>query len=700
MLRRCLIIRYKLMVVESPSKATKIRELLGGDWNVIASNGHLLDLRSVDPVTFEPTYVVRDIQSGRAQEIAKLAKGSKGMIYLATDPDREGECIAHDLTQLFNEGISGESGKKYGGGLKGRKVGRVCLREITAREIEKAVKSPAAVCMDLVHAAQTRRIIDMWFGFGATRLLNGAHPGCKSAGRVQSPALRYVVERGRQNQSHEARHYHTVSVSATLPGGRYETFVTQDGKQQFKSEDLAKSILQTATTAQWRIGAVNKETTYKPSVECFDTAACVASARKVGLTVDDATRCLQELYEMGAVTYIRTDSTRIADEAVEAITKYITKQYGVQAVGVKGAGGKKKSKALNVQDAHEAIRPTDISRTPEKMAQQLGVRTDVAEKSKKGLNQKSKLYNLYASIWRRTVSSVMERPAYEKQTVELTTDSEISATVVRTRCAFPGYELLTGGKKEGALPEVVAGSDIEVKPGKVIARKTAPPALLSDADLIKVMKAKGIGRPSTYNKIVQTLTGDRGYAVVKGNNLVPTPTGENACDFMAQAFARWVDDGYTSRMESKLDDIAEGKTTSKSVLTEFRAAFSQDVQNAPDVKSDRCKILGADPETGLSIWAHSGVSNSTQRPWVKLQLGETGERFVFSPHATIPSPSIALKMIQVGRTNPPSRKSFQPVPKIPVRKVPVRDPPADAQRVRVPATQTRVAKIPIRAAQA
>eukprot|EP01062_Namystynia_karyoxenos_P058752 TRINITY_DN50232_c0_g1_i1.p1 TRINITY_DN50232_c0_g1~~TRINITY_DN50232_c0_g1_i1.p1 ORF type:complete len:712 (+),score=207.82 TRINITY_DN50232_c0_g1_i1:77-2137(+) len=642
MLRRCPTLQYRLLVVESPSKATKIGSFLGKDgWQVVPSRGHIRHMTDFDQQTFETTWEWSDAdQQKRAQQIAMRAKKAE-QIVLGTDPDREGELIADHLQKLFREGYG-----DVGGGIT-VPIQRICLREITDTAVRSALRNPSEVNACLAQAAIARGIMDMWFGFSASQVLREHNPGCRSAGRVQSPALRLVCDRDRQRSSFTSIDFFTIPAKVVLPGGiKVSGSLWKGGSVRFAGDSAAAAARSEVAKSKWVITQVVSSEKTEAAAECWDTAACVSAARSFGMDVSQATKALQELYEAGMVTYIRTDSTRISDEARESLKQYVAERWGKEHVAGKTGGKKKKAaKDAAVQDAHEAIRPTDVNVTPEDFCKRRKVPVEVlttkrpksaaAAKGKGGQQQpepagamQARVYN---AIWRQTVRSVCEPPRARITQLCISPkgaeSGELCIKIPLKQVLYPGciHGNAAADSDSDQECEAGAGADAlrvgdaaQVTVGKPAKSKTSPPVPMTDSELIRTLKAKGIGRPSTYESIVRKLTDMRGYAELNNGVLASTEAGRIATEFLEQNFARWVDYPFTSRMESALDDIAEGRASLSDVLASFRADIRADMKNCP--RAENWKLLGEDPKSGLNVWAHTGTTKG--RPWCRLRLGD------------------------------------------------------------------------------
>ena len=543
-----------LVIVESPAKAKTISKYLGGGWRVEASMGHVRDLPQRDLAIdiehdFHPTYVVVD---DRKQVLAKLRQAVKGAdkVFLASDPDREGEAIAWHLKEA----------------LKLASPSRIEFHEITKSAVEKAILSPRSIDMDRVNAQQARRVVDRLVGYKISPFLWKRIQKGLSAGRVQSVALRLVVDRENEIRAFVPEESWTIdailrqlqvkdSFKARLAG-----WVGKQGKLELKAEADAQRLLGELADAQYKVASVeSKERLKQPYLPYITSTLQQDASSRLRMAPKRAMKVAQELYEgielgakgpVGLITYMRTDSTRVNDEMEAKLKEYIKKNYGDRYYG---APRKEKAKA-GVQGAHECIRPTDLERTPESIEGYLSA-------------EQAKLYNL---IWRRFVASRMAAAKYLTTEAQIHTDKGHLLLGKGSVVVFDGWFLVWGRdeKDDADLPQLVAGEALDCLGLEHEQHFTQAPARYSEATLIKELEKRGIGRPSTYAATISTIL-DRSYVRIEDRRLWPTELGEEVTTLMVGAFGPIVDDQYTAKMESQLDEIEEGKADWVQVVDGF-----------------------------------------------------------------------------------------------------------------------------------
>ncbi len=592
-----------LVIVESPAKAKTIERYLGDGYKVVASMGHLRDLpKSTLGVDIEHDFTP-DYQpvKGREDVIDKLQKASKraGTVYLATDPDREGEAISWHLKELLS--------------IPDGKARRVTFNEITKNVVREGIAHPRDIDQDLVDAQQARRILDRIVGYKLSPLLWRKIRKGLSAGRVQSAATRMVLDREREIQDFKPEEY--WHLTATLKTDKGESFQaafhgTDKKKQELHSQAEVDAVADAVKGKPFTIADIAHGTKKRSPSPPFITSTLQQEAsRRLGMTPRRTMSIAQQLYEgvdiegegtVGLITYMRTDSLRLSEDALSAAGTFIRSHYGEEYY----YGKPRRYKAgSNAQDAHEAIRPTTPSLTPEQV--------------KKSLTGEQ--YRLYRLIWGRFTASQMANAVYDNITV----DAACAGYVFRayhSRIAFPGYtavyddnredeEAEDGGKKP--LPELTVGQSVALQKLDPEQHFTAPPARYSEATLIRAMEEKGIGRPSTYAPTITTITA-REYVVKEGKYLKPTPLGETVTELMEQRFPDIVDVKFTARMEDTLDRVEEGKADWKAVLKEFYGGFSQDLDKAEEaLQGQRIKVpdeVSAEicPNCGRNLVVKSG----------------------------------------------------------------------------------------------
>ncbi len=596
----------KLVIVESPAKARTVGRFLGREYTVKASVGHVRDLLrsqlSVDVENnFEPKYRVPNDKRPIVKELKKLAKTAEE-VYLATDLDREGEAIAWHLTEAAE--IDPERSK------------RVVFHEITEKAISEAFASPREINMNLVNAQQGRRILDRLVGYGISPILWEKIRGRLSAGRVQSVALRLVVEREREIEAFEAKEYWTISAEL-LPERLKKSFkaklVRVDGEEPLlPDEDAVKPLLADMESAAYRIAKVKRGERRRKAPAPFITSTLQQDAsRRLGFTAKRTMALAQSLYEgvdvgegggTGLITYMRTDSTHVADSAVDEARRYVRESFG--SAYLPKTPPKYKTRAKGAQEAHEAIRPTSAMRSPQKI--------------KKYLNAGQ--FKLYRLIWQRFIASQMVAAVYNTLQVEVSAVSK--AHQYRLRAAgsslrFAGFLAVyadkrnlnkakgENGDENVNIPDGVSeGMDLSLLRLLPEQHFTQPPPRYSEASLVQALEENGIGRPSTYAPTLSTIQA-RGYVERVDKRLLPTETGKLVNDLLVQYFPDIVDLSFTARMESSLDKVALGTEEWVDVVREFYTPFAKELAHAkaeiPTTKHEPEKIGRACPKCGHDL---------------------------------------------------------------------------------------------------
>ena len=569
-----------VVIVESPAKASTIKRYLGGDYEVLASYGHVRDLEpkdgSVRPEEdFALTWSVMPRASKRLNEIVKAVKGADRLL-LATDPDREGEAIAWHLLEEL-------SSKK--GVLDGVEVGRIAFNAITKNAVSESLRKPRRIDADLVNSYLARRALDYLVGFTLSPVLWRKLPGSRSAGRVQSVALRVICNREAEREIFEPQEYWTIAAElqtekekieaalAALDGEKIEKFTIKDAAAAAKAREAIKSL-------SWRVKSVEKKPTKRNPSPPFTTSTLQQEAvRKLKISAKEVMRAAQTLYEGkgavdGLITYMRTDAVQVTPQALQEIRKTVAGRFGESYLPEKPY--LYKTRAKNAQEAHEAIRPTDLLQTPEKVRSILNPTE----------------HSLYTMIWKRTVASQMEAARLERSTL-LFADSEEKGHLLRAtgqRLLFDGFLKLyrredEEGKedKEQSLPPLKEGEPL--KTGKVEETQhfTQPPPRFTEASLVKRMEEIGIGRPSTYAPILSLLR-DRNYVTMERGQFVPESRGRVVTAFLEEFFARYIGYDFTADMESKLDEISAGEDKWKNVLNDFWKSFKISVEDVKDLR--------------------------------------------------------------------------------------------------------------------
>ncbi len=558
-----------LVIVESPSKAKTIGKYLGSDYIVKASMGHLRDLpkskMGVDlEHNFEPQYIpVR----GKEELIRELKKASADVdtVYLATDPDREGEAISWHLKELL--------------GLSDEKARRVTFNEITQKVVRESIRNPREIDYDLVDAQQARRILDRIVGYELSPLLWKKVRRGLSAGRVQSVATRLVVDRENEIRAFIPREYWSLDVTLnrlSKPGSFVARYHGEDKKRELENELQVQEIIDDIIGKEFTVTNVKKAEKKRSAAPPFTTSTLQQEAsRKLGFTPKRTMALAQQLYEgvdilgegtTGLITYMRTDSLRLSDEAMAAAADFICSRYGKSYYYGKFHVFKTKSGA---QDAHEAIRPTHVEYDPERIHDSL-----TAEQ-----------YKLYKLIWSRFLATQMANAVYDTVSI----DTECAGHIFRSShqsMRFPGFIAVyeEGRDDEGEamgtpLPDLEVGEKASCANIKKEQHFTQPPARYTEATLVKAMEEKGVGRPSTYAATVSTIQ-DREYVVKEDKRLAPTALGEVVTGLMIDRFNDIIDVEFTAQMETRLDAVEEGKQHWKQLLSDFYGGFSKELHEA------------------------------------------------------------------------------------------------------------------------
>ena len=585
--------KTNLVIVESPSKAKTIGKYLGSDYQVKACMGHLRDLpKSTMGVDFEhdftPAYQPVKGKEDIINDLKKSAKSSD-KIYLATDPDREGEAISWHLQALL--------------GIPDDKVNRVTFNEITKGVVTKAIQEPRAIDQDLVDAQQARRILDRIVGYQLSPLLWKKVRRGLSAGRVQSVATRLVVDRENEIREFVPQEYWTIDVTldrVTKPGRFTARFYGDPRKRELGSEAEVQTVLGTLEGKPFQVKSVKRTEKKRSPAPPFITSTLQQEAsRKLGMTPKRTMALAQQLYEgveitgvgaVGLITYMRTDSQRISEEALAAAKDYILDRWGEAYYYGQPHRYKTKSAA---QDAHEAIRPSNVQLDPER------VRAD--------LNKDQ--YRLYKLIWDRFTASQMACALYDNVAIEAACGDNVFRANHQS-LKFAGFTALyEEGKDDEAeeiqspLPDLAEGEPLTRSATQPEQHFTQPPARYTEATLVRAMEEKGVGRPSTYASIISTIQ-DRDYVIKKDKRLWPTPLGEVVTGLMGDRFQDIIVVEFTAGMEARLDQVEEGKLPWKKVLSDFYTGFQQELTDAeaalegtrlkvPDEVTDEiCEVCG------------------------------------------------------------------------------------------------------------
>ncbi|MDO4513606.1 MAG: type I DNA topoisomerase [Lachnospiraceae bacterium] len=556
-----------LVIVESPAKVKTIKKFLGSNYEVAASNGHVRDLpksqMGIDVEhDYEPKYITirgkGDILASLRKEVKKAEK-----IYLATDPDREGEAISWHLYYALK--------------LENKKVYRITFNEITRNAVKESLKHPREIDMNLVDAQQTRRILDRIVGYRISPVLWAKIKRGLSAGRVQSVALRIICDREDEINAFIPQEYWTLDACLSVSGEKKpliaKYYGDQSGKKTISSKDEMDRILKKVEKTDFQISEVKKGTRSKKAPLPFTTSTLQQEASKVlNFSTQKTMRLAQQLYEgvdtkdatVGLISYLRTDSTRVSEEAEEMARDYIEKNFGVEyaaEIAAKPKAGQK------IQDAHEAIRPTDVERTPARVKEYLS----------------RDQFRLYQLIWKRFVASRMKAAEYETTSVKVTAADQIF-TIAASKVIFEGFMNVytqEDDKEESntLLKSLDQGTCLSLQDLDAKQHFTQPPAHYTEASLVHAMEELGIGRPSTYAPTITTILA-RHYIVKENRNLYVTELGEVVNNMMKDAFPTIVDVNFTANLETLLDGVAEGSVKWKTIVENFYPDLNEAVTKA------------------------------------------------------------------------------------------------------------------------
>ena len=623
-----------LVIVESPAKAKTIGKYLGKDFDVMASYGHVRDLvpkeGAVDPSDgFAMKYQVIERNEKHVNAIVRALKKAEAL-YLATDPDREGEAISWHLTELLKEKNA----------LNDKPVHRVVFHEITKNAIIDAIENPRDISGDLVSAQQARRALDYLVGFNLSPLLWKKVQRGLSAGRVQSPALRMIVERELEIEAFKAREYWSIEADVSKEGQAFVSRLVKYRSEKveqfsFENEEAAREVEQTildAADGQLTAVSVEKKQRRRNPAAPFTTSTLQQEAsRKLGFNTQWTMRVAQRLYEgielpdegnVGLISYMRTDSVTLADVAVDEIREVIAERYGAE--NVPESPREFKTKAKNAQEAHEAIRPTSVARSPESM---------------KGKLDEDQL-RLYTLIWQRTMACQMVPAVFDTVTLELAAgpDSDDGHRFRANGSVLvePGFMAVYHESKDDSsndegdrlLPEVTVGDVISLDELRPEQHFTEPPPRYTEASLVKTLEEYGIGRPSTYASIIATLK-NREYVEMDGKRFTPTDIGRIVNGFLTEHFTQYVDYDFTAKLEDDLDAISLGEQDMLPLLENFWKPFSDLVedkeQSVTREQVAQARDLGIDPKSGKPMTREA--RNESHAPSVVVGVGpESGRR--------------------------------------------------------------------------
>ncbi len=609
-----------LVIVESPAKAHTIEKYLGKDFHVLASVGHIRKDTHVDKDTFDVTYEIDPDHTKIISELKKAADKAE-TVWLATDEDREGEAISWHLMEVLKLPKS---------------TNRITFHEITKPALENAIQHPRRVDMDMVHSQQARQTLDMLVGYDLSGVVRKKVPGAISAGRVQSPALRLIVEREQEIEKFASAAKFKVTANFATKS-KDEIPATLD--HAFDTERTAKNYLEKVAQADFEVSDITTSPGTRRPAPPFTTASMQIEANsRLGFSTRTTMTAAQALYQAGLITYHRTDSLNLSKQAIAMTASYVEEHYGKEYLQVRNF----KTKSAGAQEAHEAIRPTHIE-------QEVAGRNDYEKK-------------LYKLIRNRTLATQMAEAKTEKTVVKITTDAE-KKYVFEAKgevIVFDGFLKVTGRMKEDELPALSSGDPLKALEIKARQNFAKPPARYTEGSLVKKLEELGIGRPSTYATIMSAIQ-SRGY-VVKGESegeprdviqltlkkgevkretvsektgstkgkLLPTPIGELLAGFLTDNFQQIVDYQFTANIEEDLDKIAEHKLERVKMLRDFYGPFQKEVIKSDEAaRYNNARELGKDPETGRPIYAKIGKNGGF------IQLGDneksTGEKPRFAP---------------------------------------------------------------------
>ncbi|MDM7322398.1 MAG: DNA topoisomerase I, partial [Gammaproteobacteria bacterium] len=645
-----------LVVVESPAKAKTIKKYLGKDFEVMASYGHVRDLipkeGAVDPAHgFAMRYEIIDRNAKHVEAIKKhLARADD--LYLAPDPDREGEAIAWHLAEIVRQDPE----------LAAKPLHRVTFNEITQRAVQEAIAHPRDISMDLVNAQQARRALDYLVGFNLSPLLwRKIQPGL-SAGRVQSPALRLIVEREEEIESFIAREYWTLEARLAQGGVAFGAKLVQlDGQkvEQFSITDergahAARERLLKAAHGQLVVQGVERKQRKRYPAPPFTTSTLQQEAvRKLGFSASRTMRIAQQLYEgitlgeqgsVGLITYMRTDSVNLAEDALREIRSLIAERFGADQMPAQPTRYKTKSK--NAQEAHEAIRPTSVFNTPERVKPYLT----------------PEQFRLYEMIWKRTIACQMIPATLDTVSVDLAAGDAGIFRATGSTVRDPGFMRVyredvdepTGEDDERRLPPMEEGDHIPLADIAAEQHFTEPPPRYSEASLVKTLEEYGIGRPSTYASISSTLQ-ERDYVYLENSRFRPTDVGRIVNRFLTEHFTQYVNYGFTAKLEDDLDAISRGEKDWVPVMEAFWSPFIERVKDVAENVSrqdvTQARELGLDPASGKPVSVRLGRFG----PFVQIGSKEDEDKPRFAslrPGQSIATITLdeALALFQLPRT--------------------------------------------------
>jgi DNA topoisomerase I len=602
-----------LLIVESPAKAKTINKYLGKDFNVLASYGHVRDLvpkeGAVDPERgFAMNYAVIEKNEKHVEAIAKAAAKADSH-YLATDLDREGEAISWHISEILRERNL----------LKGKALHRVVFSEITPHAILEAVANPRNLSLDLVNAQQARRALDYLVGFNLSPVLWRKVQRGLSAGRVQSPALRMIVEREEEIEAFKAREYWSIEADCAHPDQRFSARLLKLRGKKFEQFDLtnerdahaARDALMKSAQGRLVVSEVqSKERKRRPSPPFTTSTLQQEAARKLGFSTSRTMRLAQGLYEgvsigtegtVGLITYMRTDSVNLGNDAIAEIRKVIARDFGAKALP--DTPNLYRAKSKNAQEAHEAIRPTSALHTPASMAPFLN-------------DDQRKLYDL---IWKRAVASQMQYATLNTVSVDLDAGGDSAFRASGTTVVDPGFlavyeeghDVKTAEDDDAnrKLPAMKIGEAVPLADILADQHFTEPPPRYSEASLVKTLEEYGIGRPSTYASIIQTLL-NREYVTLDSRRFKPTDVGRAVAKFLSAHFSQYVDYDFTAKLEDELDAVSRGEEDwvplMKKFWTPFKTLVAEKSESVDRAEASGSRELGVEPASGKPVTVRLG----------------------------------------------------------------------------------------------
>ena len=591
----------KLVIVESPAKAQTINKYLGNDYKVIASVGHIRDLPSKDGAVkpeenFKMSWEMNKDKDNVVKEIIGALKSADSLI-LATDPDREGEAISWHLKEILDH-------KKT---TMGKPVERVVFNEITKSAVLEAMKTPRDINSELVEAYLARRALDHLIGFSISPILWRKLPGSRSAGRVQSVALKLICEREIEIEKFNIEEYWSISsIFSTVKEEKFSSRLTilnshKLAKMDIKNEKEADLALQDIKKSKFNISKIELKRVKRNPLPPFTTSTLQQEAsNKLGFSASRTMRVAQKLYEginigsetSGLITYMRTDGVQLSSQAIEELRNEITNRHGENYIPQKPRVYK--SKAANAQEAHEAIRPTLISRDPESISQFLD-------------SDQNKLYKL---IWKRTISSQMQSAELDETAADIANqDQTIIFRANGSQVIFPGFYIYRDREDDRLLPKLIENEKVDLIDLKSEQHFTQPPPRYTDASLIKKMEELGIGRPSTYASILQVLV-NRSYVEKEKGRHIPQERGRILTAFLNNFFGKYIEYDFTADLEKQLDKVSDGKLNYKNLLKEFWNGFKPHLNKMSEL--EREKILEAlEKELAELFFPSDDIKNGT-----------------------------------------------------------------------------------------